>query len=317
MIAPRRYDIESTLLNGEVAVLMGGSSAERDVSLNGGMNVHRALQSRIPRARAIDVGDDILDVLLAEKIAHVFLMLHGRGGEDGTIQGALETLGLTYTGASVMASALSMDKLRCKWLWKGLEIATPPWRLLDAGCRYHDLAALLDEQMIVKPSREGSSIGMTRVSCEAELHTAWDLARNYDSDVLVEAWIEGPEYTVAIVGDEVLPPIRLETEHSFYDYEAKYQSSTTRYLCPCGLEQPDELSLKKLAWQAYESVDCSGWGRVDVMSDGPGSFLVLEVNTCPGMTDHSLVPMAAVASGIDFENLVVRIFNDSLAGRNL
>jgi len=312
MSVGRRFEIDKRRLRGRVAVLMGGHSAEREVSLKGGSAVHKALAARLTDTLAIQADNDVLDTLIRERISHVFLMLHGRGGEDGTIQGALETVGMTYTGSGVMASALSMDKLRCKWLWRGLQIDTPAFSQLTGNDNYSELALALGPRMIVKPAHEGSSLGMTRVCGQDQLREAWELASRYDSDVFVEAWIDGPEYTVAIVDDEVLPPIRLETDRPFYDYEAKYLSSTTRYYCPAGLDDEDESSLKALAEKAYRSVDCHGWGRVDLMRDPDGRFQVLEINTCPGMTDHSLVPMAAAAAGIDFENLVARIFNLSL-----
>jgi D-alanine-D-alanine ligase len=286
----------------------------REVSLHGGRAVHRALCARLPDTQAMDAGPDIIERLQNEAIAHVFLMLHGRGGEDGTIQGALETLSVTYTGSGVMSSAIAMDKLRSKWLWQGIGVASPAFALLNAGSHYEELAKRLGPQMIVKPSHEGSSIGMMRVASATELARAWEVASPYDSDVLVEAWVDGEEYTVAIVGDEALPAIRLETDHDFYDYDAKYRSSTTRYICPCGLSPAEEQALQQLALQAYDSLGCRGWGRVDLMRDQDGCFQVLEVNTCPGMTDHSLVPMAAAAAGMDFENLVALIFAHSLEG---
>lgn len=314
MSLPRRYEVDEARLRGRVAVLMGGDSAERAVSLAGGRAVYAALRVRLPDLLAVDAGEDVLEVLTRERIKHVFLMLHGRGGEDGRIQGALDTLGVSYTGSGVMSSALSMDKLRCKWLWRGLGIDTPLFAQLYAHCNYEELIKELGSELIVKPAREGSSIGMMRVGRADELSMAWKLARQYDSEVLVEKWIHGPEYTVAIVEDEVLPPIRLETERAFYDYEAKYHATTTRYHCPAELSTEDFYTLSSVAGRAYHSIGCEGWGRVDLMRDAQGRFLVLEVNTCPGMTDHSLVPMAAAAAGIDFQNLVVRIFNSSLAG---
>jgi D-alanine-D-alanine ligase len=304
--------IDPARLRGAVAVLMGGDSAEREVSLRGGRAVHQALEARVPGALAIDVDGEILARLQQERVGHAFLMLHGRGGEDGTIQGALEQLQIAYTGSGVLASALAMDKLRCKWLWAGLGIDTPAFALLDGAGRYPELEPLLGPQMIVKPSREGSSIGMMRVSGADELDAAYALACRYDDDVLVETWIDGAEYTVAILGDEALPPIRLETDRGFYDYDAKYVADDTRYICPCGLGADEEQTLRTLALRAYRSLDCRGWGRVDLMRDRSGRWLVLEVNTCPGMTDHSLVPMAAAAAGIDFEELVARIFTLSL-----
>jgi D-alanine-D-alanine ligase len=311
----RRFDIDKAALRGPVAVLMGGNSAEREVSLESGRAVHAALTRRLDGVLAIDAGADVLRRLIAAGVAHVFIALHGRGGEDGTMQGALQTLGISYTGSGVLACALAMDKLRCKRFWQAEGIATPDFAVADVTANYDELAARLGPRLIVKPASEGSSIGITPVDNAAELRAAVALASGYDSCVLVERRVMGPEYTVAIVDGEILPSIRLETPRTFYDYEAKYQLDTTRYLCPSGLDAGDERALAALAARAFDSLGCSGWGRVDVMRDAAsGEFAVLEVNTAPGMTSHSLVPMAARAVGIEFDDLVVRIFSASLAG---
>jgi D-alanine-D-alanine ligase len=238
-------------------------------------------------------------------------MLHGRGGEDGLIQGALETIGMPYTGTGVLGSALGMDKHRCKLVWQGADLATPGFVLLRAEAdlvRAEDLGFPL----ILKPVHEGSSIGMSRVDEAAQLHAAWTEAARYDDLVLAERWITGAEYTCAVLDHRALPSIRLETPHQFYDYEAKYAAESTRYHCPSGLSDAREARLGTLALQAFEAIGGSGWGRVDIMTDQAGDPWLLEVNTVPGMTDHSLVPMAARAAGIDFDELVWRILLTSL-----
>jgi len=240
----------------------------------------------------------------------VFIALHGRGGEDGTLQGVLEHLQLPYTGSGVMASALTMDKLRSKWIWQGLGLPVAPYVALDraqfASLDSHALAHL-GLPLIVKPSREGSSVGMSKVNHAHELHGALAQAFEHDDEVLVEAWLSGPEYTVAILGDQVLPAIRIQPAGVFYDYQAKYISDDTQYFCPCGLSAAEEAELAQLALRAYQAVGCSGWGRVDVMRNAAGEFFLLEVNTSPGMTSHSLVPMAAKQHGLSFSQLVVSI----------
>jgi len=297
---------------GRVAVLMGGGSAEREISLRSGQAVLAALQRQGVDAQALDPAETPLEALLEGGYEHVFIMLHGRGGEDGVMQGALERLGLPYTGSGVLGSALGMDKYRSKALWQGLGLPTPAFRLLRGAA---DLAAAgeLGLPLMIKPAREGSSLGMDKVEQGAALEAAWRQAREYDPLVLAEQWIEGAEYTVGILGQRALPLIRLETPRSFYDYQAKYSADTTRYHCPCGLAGPQEQALQELALQAFEAVGASGWGRVDLMLDAAGRPWLIEVNTVPGMTDHSLVPMAAQAAGIDFDELVLRILASSLA----
>jgi len=308
-----RVELDQGALNGRVAVLMGGSSAEREISLETGRAVYEALRRRLPELVLIDVGVDVVRELLDQSVRHVFIALHGVGGEDGTMQGALETMDISYTGSGVLACALAMDKVRCKRFWQGEGIATPDFRVVDENSCFDALAASLGPRLIIKPAAEGSSIGITPVEDASGLRTAVALAARYGAPVLAERRVIGPEYTVGIVDGEILPSIRLETPNPFYDYQAKYQSEATRYHCPSGLSEAEERELAALAWRAFDSLGCRGWGRVDIMRDAQsGAFQVLEVNTCPGMTSHSLVPMAARAAGLDFENLVVRIFNASL-----
>jgi len=299
---------------GKVAVLMGGQSAERAVSLTSGQAVLTALQSRGVDAHAIDADARVLQVLAQGGFDRAFLALHGRGGEDGVLQGALETIGLPYTGSGVLASALGMDKLRSKQVWLGAGIPTPPFRLLaDSDIDTAALAADLGLPLAVKPACEGSSIGISRVTDSAQLLAAWELAARYQSPVLVEPWIQGEEYTCAVLQDTALPLIRLETSRDFYDYEAKYHADDTGYHCPCGLPAAREAELQALALQAFAALDGYGWGRVDFILDKIGQPWLLEVNTTPGMTSHSLVPMAARAVGLDFAELVWRILETSLA----
>lgn len=300
---------------GRVAVLYGGRSAEREVSLRSGAAVLAALQNAGVDAFAIDVGDDLLARLCEQQIDRAFIVLHGRGGEDGTVQGLLECAGIPYTGSGVLASALAMDKLRTKQIWHSLGLPTPRHTVLASELDCQQAAEQLGFPMIVKPANEGSSIGMAKVDDLAALITAWQGARQFDSQVLVEQWISGPEFTVAILGDEVLPPIRLGTNHAFYDYEAKYVSNDTQYQIPCGLDADKEAELRDLTARACQALGVVGWGRADLMQDGQGDFWLLEVNTVPGMTDHSLVPMAAQAAGLDFTALVLRILADTLQAR--
>lgn len=296
---------------GKVAVLLGGRSAEREISLKSGQAVLAALRSRGVEAQPLDPGPDVLERLRAGGFARAFIALHGRGGEDGQIQGALETLGLPYTGAGVLGSALGMDKYRCKLAWQGAGLPTAAFALLRAEADL-DAAAALGWPLIVKPVHEGSSLGMARVEDHAALRAAWRDALALDGLVLAERWITGAEYTCAILEREALPLIRLETPRAFYDYEAKYQADSTRYLCPCGLPADAEAGLQRLALDAFDVAGARGWGRVDFIVDSEGQPFLLEINTIPGMTDHSLVPMAARARGLSFEDLVWRILATSL-----
>lgn len=301
---------------GRVAVLFGGKSAERAVSLKSGAAVLAALQEAGVDAFGIDVGDDIIARLAAEKIDRAFIVLHGRGGEDGTMQGLLECAGIPYTGSGVLASALAMDKLRTKQVWSSLGLSTPRHAALSSVADCQQAAAQLGFPLIVKPAHEGSSIGMAKVDSLEALVEAWQAASQYDSQVLVEQWISGPEFTVAMLRGEVLPPIRLGTTHKFYDYDAKYLANDTQYLIPCGLDVEREVELKKLVAEACAAVGTQGWARADVMQDAQGKFWLLEVNTVPGMTDHSLVPMAARAVGLNFGELVLAVLADSFEPRS-
>ncbi|MCF6280939.1 MAG: D-alanine--D-alanine ligase [Candidatus Polarisedimenticolaceae bacterium] len=296
---------------GKVAVLMGGDSAERVISLQSGSAVLDALQRQGINAHKVDAGRDLLQQLEQGGFDRAFIMLHGRGGEDGVVQGALEQIGMPYTGSGVLGSSLGMDKVRCKLLWSGCQLPTPAFVVMQSEADVA-LADRLGYPQMIKPAHEGSSIGMSRVTQRDELNSAWQVASQYDGSVLAESYVDGPEYTIAILAGEALPVIRLETPNAFYDYEAKYQSEKTQYHCPCGLSCDEELALQQLALQAFEKVGASGWGRVDLMLDGEGQPWLIEVNTVPGMTDHSLVPMAAKAAGISFDRLVWHILATSL-----
>ena len=300
---------------GRVAVLFGGKSAERAVSLKSGAAVLDALQAAGVDAFGIDVGDDFLQRLSAEKIDRAFIVLHGRGGEDGSMQGLLECAGIPYTGSGILASALAMDKLRTKRVWLSLGLPTPAHAALASEEDCRAAAAELGFPLFVKPAHEGSSIGMAKVADVDALIAAWKDASRYDSQVLVEQMIDGPEFTIAMLRGQVLPPIALGTPHTFYDYDAKYLANDTQYRIPCGLSADKEAELKELTARACEAVGTQGWARADVMQDAEGKFWLLEVNTVPGMTDHSLVPMAARAAGLDFQQLVLAILADSVEAR--
>jgi len=292
---------------GKVAVLMGGRSAERPVSLKSGAMVLAALKKRGVDAHAFDPKERGLDALIRERFDRAFVILHGRWGEDCTVQGALELLGIPYTGSGVLASALAMDKWRTKLVWQACGIPTPRSELLGRDTDTAALAARLGLPLMVKPANEGSSIGMTKVKSARELPEAYALAANYDRVVIAEAFVDGVELTAGILGDKPLPLIKLETPREFYDYEAKYQAEDTRYVIPCGLPPDAERIIQEEAFFAFETLGCRGWGRVDVMLDRSGKPYFLEVNTLPGMTDHSLVPMAARHAGLSFEDLCLRI----------
>ncbi len=297
---------------GKVAVLMGGTSAEREVSLNSGRAVLDGLLRRGVDAHAVDIttAKDFVD-LYQHNYERAFIVLHGRGGEDGQIQGALQTLGIPYTGSGVMGSAIAMDKYRTKLMWGGVGLPTPDYQLLRNPSDLK-LAAALSFPLMIKPANEGSSIGMSRVTTEAELDQAWQVAREYDPIVIAERWITGSEYTVAILGSDALPVIRLQTPNEFYDYEAKYQSDETGYHIPSGLDSIREERAQAVAMEAFSAVGANGWGRVDMMIDEAGAMWLIEINTVPGMTDHSLVPMAAKAQGISFDELVWKILQQTL-----
>ncbi|WP_086870528.1 D-alanine--D-alanine ligase [Kosakonia pseudosacchari] len=298
----------------KVAVLLGGTSAERDVSLNSGAAVLAGLREGGVDAHGVDPRDADVTRLKEMGFSKAFIALHGRGGEDGTLQGLLELTDIPYTGSGVMASAISMDKWRSKLLWQGAGLPVAPWIALtrsefESGLKTIDIQRIeeLGLPVIVKPSREGSSVGMSKVDKKEELHAALALAFQHDDEVLIEKWLSGPEFTVALLGNEILPSIRIQPAGIFYDYEAKYLSDETMYFCPSGLEADDEAALQDLAREAWQILGCRGWGRVDVMLDSDGQFYLLEANTSPGMTSHSLVPMAARQAGLSFSQLVVRI----------
>ncbi|KAH8298976.1 hypothetical protein KR044_006305 [Drosophila immigrans] len=299
---------------GKIALLLGGTSAEREVSLQSGAAVLAGLREAGIDAHGVDTRDFPVTQLKEQGFTKVFIALHGRGGEDGTLQGLLEFLELPYTGSGVMASALTMDKWRTKMVWQSMGLPVAPYVALNRQLYLSgEKAALLARvaepglPLIVKPSREGSSVGMSKVTESAALEAALEEAFRHDDDVLVEKWLSGPEYTVAMLGDQVLPSIRIQPAGVFYDYQAKYISDDTQYFCPSGLSAEQEAEMAALALRAYRGLDCSGWGRVDVMQDSDGSFYLLEVNTSPGMTSHSLVPMAARQFGLSFSQLVARI----------
>ncbi len=297
---------------GTVAVLMGGNAAEREVSLRSGAAVHAALISRGVNALAVDVTGNVIDTLAKLKVDRIFNIIHGRGGEDGVLQGVLEVLGLPYTGSGVLASALAMDKLRTKLCWRGANLPTPNWFVLKNENDIDACIEALDFPIIVKPALEGSSVGMSKAKNRDELVAALEVALACNCEVYAEAWVTGDEYTVGILQGKALPVIRLETPREFYDYEAKYNSTTTQYHCPCGLNVEQELQLQQLALRASDIIGVQGWARVDVFIDKNGQAQLIEVNTVPGMTDHSLVPMAAKQAGMDFEELVWRILETSV-----
>ncbi|MDB6061841.1 MAG: D-alanine--D-alanine ligase [Verrucomicrobiaceae bacterium] len=301
-------------LKGKVAVLYGGNSAEREVSLESGGAVFAALQKNNVPAVLVDTKNSNWWRDVGSEFAHAFIALHGRGGEDGTVQGLLQTLGVSYTGSGVMASALAMDKLRTKQLWAGIGLPSPEFEVLTAHSDFADIISRFG-MVMVKPVHEGSSVGMAKASNAAQLEQAFVTANQFDALVIAERCIQGAEFTVAVLGDTALPAIRLETDNVFYDYEAKYISNDTRYICPCGLSDKKNKELSALGLAAFKSVGCAGWGRADVMQDGDGKFYLLEVNTVPGMTSHSLVPMAARAAGLEFDQLVVEILRLSLEAK--
>lgn len=297
---------------GRVAVLLGGSSSERAVSLVSGRAVFAALERRGVQAQEFDPSERPLAELLEHGIERAWIALHGPGGEDGTVQGALECLGLPYTGSGVLGSAIGMDKLRTKRLAQAIAVPTADYVVLQDAADLDIALERLGLPMIIKPATQGSSVGMTRVERAADLAAAWRAALRLDPVVFAERWIGGAEYTVAILQGEALPSIRIETPRAFYDYEAKYLRDDTRYLCPSGLSNEAEAHLARLALAAFEVCGAQGWGRVDFMMDRTGRAQLLEINTVPGMTDHSLVPMAARAAGIDFDELVWRVLETSL-----
>lgn len=317
MSAAATADTALAAAAGRVAVLMGGRSAERTVSLRSGQAVLAALQRAGVEAWGIDWQDDLMTELARRRPDRVFIALHGRGGEDGQVQGALEIAGMPYTGSGVLGCALSMDKIRSKWIWRSLGLPTPDFIVLDASDPV-DEARIIGEiglPLVVKPSREGSSIGVSKVEQAVELAPAIALARRHDAQILIERWITGGEYTLSIVDGIALPMIKLETPRQFYDYEAKYSADSTRYLCPCGLPAAAEQAAAAIGQRAFAALGAGGWGRVDFMFDTSGQPWLIELNSVPGMTDHSLVPMAAAHYGWSFEHLVLRILQSSFRAR--
>jgi len=297
---------------GRVAVLLGGDSSEREISLLTGNAVLEALKSRGVDAHPFDTRSLPLSDLIAARFERVWIALHGPGGEDGTLQGALEYLGVPYTGSGVMGSAIGMDKLRTKRLALAAGVPTADFVVLREEADFELALERLKLPLIVKPATQGSSVGMTKVERDADLAAAFAAARQLESLVFAEPWIPGKEYTVGILQGEALPSIRIETPKTFYDYEAKYFRDDTRYFCPSGLGASAEAHLRSLALAAFEAVGASGWGRADFMMDAAGRPLLLEINTIPGMTSHSLVPMAARALGIDFPELAWLVLETSL-----
>jgi D-alanine-D-alanine ligase len=296
---------------GRVAVLMGGSAAERKVSLKSGAAVFAALQRKGVNVIAIDVTDSPIDELAGQQIDRVFNIIHGRGGEDGVLQSVLEVMKIPYTGCGVLASALSMDKLRTKLCWLGYGLPTPKWHLLKSADDLDVCVERLGFPVIVKPAQEGSSIGMSKANNRDELAKALHVAAEFNCDVYAESWVTGKEFTVGLLNGQALPVIRLETPNAFYDYEAKYNATTTQYHCPAGLAAEQEEQLQQLAVTAGEVIGIKGWARVDVFIDDAGQPQLIEINTVPGMTDHSLVPMAAKQAGIEFDELVWQILETS------
>ncbi len=300
---------------GKVAVLMGGRSAEREISLMSGSGVLQALRARGVDAHPFDPAGRDLGELRHEGFARCFIALHGRGGEDGTVQGALEVMGIPYTGSGVLGSAIGIDKWRTKMIWLANGLPTPRYRVLSAGDDWAAVARELGLPLIVKPANEGSTLGLTRVTDAARLPAAYELAaRRFHDVALAEQFIDGPEYTASILGDTALPLIRIEAPQGNYDYRNKYFTDDTKYHCPCGLPAEKEAALRALALEAFRLVGCTGWGRIDLMLGRGGEPSLLEVNTSPGMTGHSLVPMAARATGMSYEDLCVRILEGAHVG---
>jgi len=297
---------------GKVAVLMGGNSAERKISLMSGKRILKALQDSNIQAFAVDLKENF-DRQLQNLVAdHVFIALHGKDGEDGIVQAILNSKKIPYTGSGVMASALTMDKVRCKWLWQGIHLPTPSFTLINKNAQPDEVIKTIGLPMVIKPAKEGSSLGVSIVKQKDQLAKAIEGAFQYDNDVIAEKFVDGKEFTVSILGETALPVICIETPHEFYDYQAKYFTDTTTYHIPCGLDKASEDQIQQIALAAFKATGCHGWGRVDFMQDKNGNFWLIEINTIPGMTDHSLVPMAAKAVGISFEELVRRILESTL-----
>ena len=301
---------------GKVAVLMGGISAEREVSLMSGAAVLKGLQNSGVDAHGIDANQQNIGDLKKLGFDRAFIVLHGRWGEDGVVQGALDAIGMPYTGSGVLGCALAMDKVRTKQVWQSLGLPTAAYRVLRSEADLEGLVEELGLPLFIKPAREGSSVGVGKVVREEDLLEAYRTSAKVGDDVLAEEYISGYELTCTILKDQALPIIRMSTDNEFYDYAAKYESEETQYLCPAGLSDEQERSIRSLALSAFRALDCSVWGRVDVMLDADGEPLLLEVNTVPGMTSHSLVPMAAKATGRNFDDLVVEILATTLASQD-
>ena len=307
----RSHPVRDAAEFGRVAVLFGGTSAEREISLQSGGAVLAALRARGVDAHALDPRDGVA-TLLQREFDRVFVALHGRGGEDGTIQGALQSVRVPYTGSGVLGSALAMDKQRTKLVWQAVGVPTPPFRMMRDGDDVDAIISALGSPLGVKPAHEGSSLGLSKVDDGEGLLSAWFEATRFDREVIIEPWISGHEYTCSMLHDRMLPTIRVETPHAFYDYEAKYADGAgTRYVIPCGLDAEHEAELQRLCLRAFDSIGVHGWGRIDLILDPDGCPWFLDINTCPGMTSHSLVPMAAAAVGIDFQELCWRILETS------
>ncbi len=296
---------------GKVLLLHGGRSAEREISLRSGAAVLNALRAQGIEVEVVDADERLVERLVDSRFDRAFIALHGRGGEDGSLQALLDLLDRPYTGSGALASALAMDKQMSKQMWRGLGLPTPPFMQVTAQTPWEEVLDRVGPAVAIKPNHEGSSIGISRVGSAAEYAQALTLALRYDQQVLAERWIEGAEYTVSILHGEALPVIRVETSHTFYDFVAKYQANDTRYLCPCGLAPADEQKVQSLALAAFAALGCRGWGRIDLLADAADNFWLLEANTVPGLTDHSLVPMAAKAAGLSFEALVIDILATS------
>ena len=292
--------------------MMGGTSTERVISLESGEAVLAALMRKGISAHSVDPKQNLLDQLQRKNFDRAFIALHGQGGEDGLIQGLLEVLGLPYTGSGILGSALAIDKSRAKRVWQSHGIPTPAFVELDEKTDYSYVVDRLGLPLAIKPVRQGSSYGISKVNALNEFKEAWGQASEYDTRVMAEAWVEGTEYTIPILGDSTLPAIRLETPREFYDYEAKYVADTTQYICPCGLEDEIERELSSLSMDAFYALSASGWGRVDLMIGKDEQPWFLEVNTVPGLTSHSLVPIAALQVGLSFDELTLGILATSL-----
>ena len=306
--------VDKFVINGRVAVLMGGNAAEREVSLASGKAVTASLEAMGVDVVAIDTAGDVIAELQAARPDFAFIALHGKGGEDGTMQALLEKMTILYSGSGVLGSALAMDKVRSKNIWRGLSLPTPAFACLDATTDFDAVLETLGGTAFVKPADEGSSIGMSLVNTADELRTAYQATAQSGVTIFAEQWIDGPEYTVTILEGNELPSIRISTQREFYNFEAKYQDNDTQFFIPSGLTADEEKFLQQLSKEAFYALGCSGWGRVDFMRDkSSGQFYLLEVNTVPGLTDHSLVPMSAAAAGLNFNMLIANIIHLSVS----